>query len=197
MSNSDALNSLLEDALSDLLEPKEQTDKEDKGKEVKTVETPKKPQSPSSAVDEEEMDRFFANMTEQLRADLPKFDPDEAQAKISESVPQIFDLMQNLLSKELLYPALNDLSPKFDKWLKKNSATLGDNDKKRYRKQRDLIKEIITTFDDDTIPAQAKFVKNLDLMEKMQSLGPPPDELTVSGGKGPNINEMMTNCPVM
>lgn len=135
-------------------------------------------------VDEEEMNRFFENMTAQLKAELPKIDPKEAQEKINESVPQIFDLMQNLLSKELLYPALKDLSPKFEDWLKKNASTLSKGDKKRFRKQRDIINEIIEVFDDESLDNQERFEKNLDLMEKMQQLGSPPEELTVPGGMG-------------
>lgn len=135
-------------------------------------------------VDEEEMNRFFENMTAQLKAELPKIDPKEAQEKINESVPQIFDLMQNLLSKELLYPALKDLSPKFEEWLKKNASSLNKGDKRRYRKQRDIINEIIEVFDDESLDNQERFEKNLDLMEKMQLLGSPPEELTVPGGMG-------------
>lgn len=142
----------------------------------------------TDAVDEEEMNKFFANMSEQLKADLPKIDPDEAQARINESFPQIFDLMQNLLSKELLYPALKDLSPKFDEWLTKNEPKLSKAEKKRFRKQRDIINEIITTFDDENIEDQDRFVKNLELMEQMQSLGAPPEELTVPG---------QPKCPIM
>lgn len=174
------LNDLLDDALTDLLDER-------------SNETPNKPKSPTSSkqnveVDEEEMNRFFANMSEKLKAELPKIDPEEAQSKINESFPQIFDLMQNLLSKELLYPALKDLSPKFDTWLKKNDPKLSKADKKRYRKQLDIIEEILTTFDDESIEPQERFVKNLDLMEQMQSFGAPPDELTVPG---------QPKCPIM
>lgn len=139
-------------------------------------------------VDEEEMNKFFANMTEQLKAELPKIDPEDAQAKINESFPQIIDLMQNLLSKELLYPALKDLSPKFDQWLERKDKDLTKGEKKRYKKQKDIINEIIATFDDENVDDQDKFVKNLELMEQMQSLGAPPEELTVPG---------QPKCPIM
>lgn len=136
-------------------------------------------------VDEEEMNRFFETMTAQLKAELPKIDPEEARTKLTtETVPQLFDLMQNLLSKELLYPALKDLSPKFEEWLEKNRPNLSKADKKRFRKQKDIINEIIYVFDDESLGDQERFEKNLDLMEKMQSLGSPPEELTVPEGMG-------------
>lgn len=135
------------------------------------------------------MNRFFASMTEKLKTELPRMDPQEAQIKLSESVPQIFDLMQNLLSKELLYPALKDLEPKFKEWMEKNLASLSKEDKKRYKKQMGKISEIINVFDDDSLEDQERFEKNLELMEQMQSYGAPPEELTVPDG--------MSKCSIM
>lgn len=140
-------------------------------------------------VDEDEMNRFFASMTEKLRSELPQMDPREVQAQLSDSVPQIFDLMQNLLSKELLYPALKDLEPKFKEWLERNLATLGKDDRRRYKKQMGKIREIIQVFDDESLEDQERFEKNLELMEQMQSYGAPPEELTVPDG--------MSKCSIM
>lgn len=144
---------------------------------------------PSSVVDIDEMNRFFANMTEQLKAELPPIDPNEAQARLNESVPQIFEMMQTLLSKELLYKALTELLPKFEVWLEKNMDTLSKEDKRRYKKQMSKIQEIIAVFDDESLGDQARFERNLELMEQMQSLGAPPEELTVPDG--------MTKCSIM
>lgn len=189
------LNGLLEDALDDLLDqkepaPEQQTEVvtgggvDDVGRDH-VIPTSSKSKSKKSkkkefdAIDEDEMNKFFENMTAQLKAELPKIDPEEAKAKINESVPQIFDLMQNLLSKELLYPALTDLSPRFEEWLKNKESTLNKSDRERYEKQKAIIDEIIQVFDDESLGNQERFERNLDLMETMQSLGSPPEELTV------------------
>lgn len=127
-------------------------------------------------------------MTEQLRAEMPKIDPEEAQARLNDTVPQIFDLMQNLLSRELLYPAFQDLLPKFEEWLNKKGKELSKGDKDRYTKQRDIIKTMLDNFDDESMDAPQRFEKNLELMEKMQSLGEMPDDLRVPGAP---------RCPVM
>lgn len=142
-----------------------------------------------SVVDIDEMNRFFASMTEQLKAELPQIDPSEAQARLSESVPQIFEMMQTLLSKELLYKALKELLPKFEDWLEKNLATLSKDDRRRYKKQMSKIREIIDVFDDESLKDEEKFERNLELMEQMQSLGAPPEELTVPDG--------MSKCSIM
>lgn len=199
------LNKLLEDALEDLLieedtKPSNDTaDGDDQAGKPNIKESLKKitqindaaagPSSSSPSAIDEEMNRFFASMTEKLKTELPKIDPSEAQARISESVPQIFDLMQNLLSKELLYPALKDLSPKFEEWLQKNLATLSKEDRRRYKKQLSKIHAIIDVFDDEALEDQERFEKNLELMEQMQSLGAPPEELTVPDG--------MSKCSIM
>lgn len=143
--------------------------------------------SQSGMIDEDEMNRFFESMTAQLN-DI-RIDPEEAREEINKSVPQIFDLMQNLLSKELLYPALTDLMPKFDEWMVKNDSHLSDEDKQRYNDQRNIIKEMIHVFDDESLEASERFERNLNLMERMQSLGSPPSELTVPGG--------MDKCSIM
>lgn len=213
--NEEKLNSLLEDALEDLLVKDnsdedvaiERSQTEVTGAEVggasnsdpvklkadleetsskieKTRKKSKKKSAASSSsgpvLDEEQMNKFFENMAKELEG--IKINPEEAQSKINETVPQIFDLMQNLLSKELLYPALKDLSPKFDEWLEKNGQTLSAKEKTRFKEQKTIIDEIIEVFDDETLDNQQRFERNLDLMEKMQSLGSPPEELTVPGG---------------
>lgn len=199
------LNQLLEDALEDLLiddvdsKPTSghTASEDDQAGKPNIKESLKKitqvddsiPSSSSKTIDEEEMNRFFASMTEKLKTELPQMDPSEAQARISESVPQIFDLMQNLLSKELLYPALKDLSPKFEEWLEKNLATLSKDDRRRYKKQLSKIHSIIDVFDDESLEDQERFEKNLELMEQMQALGAPPEELTVPDG--------MSKCSIM
>lgn len=134
--------------------------------------------------DEEEMNRFFENLTEQLKAEMPKMDPEEAKARITESIPQIFDSIQNLISKDLLYPALKDFSPKFSNWLDKNKPNLNKTDQDRFKKQLDIIDEIIEVFDDESIGTEQKFVKNLELMETMHSLGTFPEELAQSQDMG-------------
>lgn len=154
----------------------EKAEKKSKKKKKKNLAS----SSSGPVLDEEEMNKFFENMAKELEG--IKINPEEAQTKINETVPQIFGLMQNLLSKELLYPALKDLSPKFDEWLLKNGQTLSNTDRTRFKDQKNIIDKIIEVFDDETLDNQQIFERNLDLMEKMQSLGSPPEELTVPGG---------------
>lgn len=138
---------------------------------------------------DEEMNKFFEELDARFKSgnipfppDMPDISPDDAKARIGESMPQILNMMQNLLSKELLLPALTDLHPKFEAWLEKNNKTLSESDNKKYTTQCSLIKQMIQTFDDTSSDDSQKFERNMALMESMQSLGSPPDELVVPEG---------------
>lgn len=139
---------------------------------------------------------------QKLIGDLNKsglnLDDQPSDPNINESMPQIFNLVQNLLSKELLYPALRDLSPKFEEWMANNKDKLSEEDKERYTGQVNLIKQICQTFEDDTLEDQQRFERNLDLMDKMQSLGAPPAELSVpSDLDNLMMDSMKDKCNIM
>lgn len=166
--NDTELSKLLDDALSDLLagSSNDITGSNDSNNENNNSEK-------DHETIHNEVNDFFEKLNDKFqKGEFPELDPNE-------SVPQIFDMMQNLLSKELLLPALTDLLPKFKDWLKENSQTLSKADKKRYDKQCSLISEMIQVFDDQTLDDKEKFHRNIGLMETMQSLGSPPDELIV------------------
>lgn len=154
----DKLNDLLEEALDDLLDDTKDGEDEDNPK----------PGDP----DEQEM-------TEELNAELAQIDPQHSQQNLNPSVPPIFQLMQNLVSKELLYPPLMELILKFEQWHARHGRYLSKQDFERYDKQICLIHDIIDNFEDDDLSTEEKFERNLELLEQVQSLGPLPEELRV------------------
>lgn len=167
------LNDLLEDALDDLLQS---------NNESKQEETSKKQEQPSSTANvEEEIREHFERLAPQLQEEMLGGGGSGPGVGGAEgAVPQIFGMMQNLISKELLYPALKDLLPKFEEWLKRD---LSAEDRDRYGQQKDLIREMVEIFEDDSLTSQQMFERNLELMEKMQALGSPPQDLTVPDGQ--------------
>ncbi|XP_067128965.1 peroxisomal biogenesis factor 19 [Centruroides vittatus] len=95
-------------------------------------------------------------------------------------LPLMQDIMQKLLSKELLYPALKDIVDKYPKWLEDARGTLQQKEYDCYNQQYQLMKEICEEFekeDDDNRLDKEKFDKILNLMQKMQDCGHPPKEL--------------------
>ncbi|XP_028401755.1 peroxisomal biogenesis factor 19-like [Dendronephthya gigantea] len=128
-------------------------------------------------------------------------DPDLNQ----EIFPMMQGMMMNLLSKDVLYPALNDLRAKYPGWLEEKKGTLPSNVHENYSKQYELVCQICSEYDQesekDSVEIKKKrFDKLMGLMQKMQKYGQPPQELVGNGvqGQGPyGENFQPDKCPVM
>lgn len=91
-------------------------------------------------------------------------------------------MMDGLFSKDVFAPSLRHILEKFPAWLEKNAATLSEEDKARYAKQQDLMKEIVAEFDLET-EADTKEVRRerskkiVEMVGKLEQYGQPPTEL--------------------
>lgn len=114
-------------------------------------------------------------------------------------------MMQNLLSKDLLYPALRDIVDKYPDWLADKRPSLADEEYERYNQQFGLMRQVCEEFEaeqssDAAEVKQARFERVLSLMQKMQECGHPPKELVEIGpdigldGRAPGMPEQ---CAVM
>lgn len=97
-------------------------------------------------------------------------------------MPLVTNMMQNLLSKDILYPALKDLTDKYPAWLHQNSSKLSDEDLKRYEKQLQLMRQVCHEFeaespDDSDATKKERFQQILTTMQAMQECGSPPKDL--------------------
>ncbi|CAG2123418.1 unnamed protein product, partial [Medioppia subpectinata] len=87
-------------------------------------------------------------------------------------MPLMTNMMQNLLSKELLYPALSELAEKYPVYLNENKDSLSAEDLKRYTKQMELMKEVCNEFDaelpeDTEAVKKERFQRILSVMQSM------------------------------
>lgn len=106
-------------------------------------------------------------------------------------MPFMQNMMQNLLSAEILLPSLKELVEKYPKWLEENSSKLSQSEKEKYEKQLALMKEVCLDLEkekpsDSTEIRKERFNNVLEKMQKMQDLGQPPPELLGDGG-GTNL----------
>ncbi|KAG6866993.1 hypothetical protein C0991_003909 [Blastosporella zonata] len=97
-----------------------------------------------------------------------------------DEIAGLFDtMMAELMSKQVLYEPIKELSEKYPEYLANLTAPIPDEDRKRYELQQACAKKILATFDDpsykDTDPAMAE--KMTTLMAEMQSHGEPPNEI--------------------
>lgn len=100
-------------------------------------------------------------------------------------IPMMEGMMQSLLSKELLYPAMKDIADKFPDWLADNRSKISEEEYNKHNKQYDLTKKICFKFEEEEEGLEepdevkkARFDQIMSLMQEMQSLGHPPKELT-------------------
>ncbi|XP_036148001.1 peroxisomal biogenesis factor 19 isoform X3 [Monomorium pharaonis] len=61
-------------------------------------------------------------------------------------LPFMQGMMEHLLSKEILYPSLKELSDKYPTWLEEHKTTLNTSDLQRYTKQSELMQKVLSWF---------------------------------------------------
>ena len=88
-------------------------------------------------------------------------------------LPVLETMMKSILSKDLLYPPLKELSEKYPEWLADHRQNLSEQDFDNYNKQYEIVKKLVETFDQK----DHEFEQIFELMQKMQALGHPPKEL--------------------
>ncbi|GAB6028408.1 hypothetical protein CHUAL_002569 [Chamberlinius hualienensis] len=81
-------------------------------------------------------------------------------------------MMQNLLSKDLLYPALKETVDKYPEWLAANKSTISDADYNRYNRQYEMMRSACSEYEaekesDSAEVKKARFERILDFMQKV------------------------------
>ncbi|KAF5292649.1 hypothetical protein FQR65_LT11201 [Abscondita terminalis] len=97
-------------------------------------------------------------------------------------VPFMQGMMQSLLSKDVLYPSLKEILGKYPGWLEANAASLSDEERTKYEKQQEVMRQVCEQLEKETDAnapeeKQAQFERVLSLMQKLQDYGQPPTEL--------------------
>ncbi|XP_034039588.1 peroxisomal biogenesis factor 19 isoform X2 [Thalassophryne amazonica] len=107
-------------------------------------------------------------------------------------------IMQNLLSKEVLYPSLKEITTKYPEWLDANRASLSPEDYQRYEQQARVMGDICKHFereDEGAADKENTFEAVMDLMQQLQDLGQPPKELAGDAPPGLNFDTESLNLP--
>ncbi|NXA43456.1 PEX19 factor, partial [Eudromia elegans] len=94
-------------------------------------------------------------------------------------LPIMQNIMQNLLSKEVLYPSLKEITEKYPEWLRRHRDALPAEQYERYREQHRVMAEICRQLEAERPAPEhgARFEAVLELMQQLQDLGHPPKEL--------------------
>ncbi|KAM6039701.1 peroxisomal biogenesis factor 19 isoform 1-T1 [Chlamydotis macqueenii] len=106
-------------------------------------------------------------------------------------LPVMRSIMQSLLSKDVLYPSLKEITEKYPEWLRRHGEALPAEQYERYRAQHGVMGRICRQLEGER-PGEgeeerrARFETLLDLMQQLQDLGHPPKEL--AGESPPGFN---------
>ncbi|KAG0570280.1 hypothetical protein M758_6G144800 [Ceratodon purpureus] len=94
-------------------------------------------------------------------------------------------MMQQLLSKEVLYEPMKEIGERYPEWLESHKSELSSEDTARYTKQYDFIKQLCHAY--ETTPGD--FKKIVDLMQNMQECGQPPPDIVRELAPGLELGE--------
>jgi len=114
-------------------------------------------------VPDEVNDAMLGKLTEELQS---LQDSPEVQSLID-------SLMQQLLSKEVLYQPMKDIAGKYPEWLQKNKGTLSGEDFAKYSKQHEDILNVCAIYEGESVD----YDKLIVAMQAVQACGQPPQEI--------------------
>ena len=82
-------------------------------------------------------------------------------------------VMKQLLSKDVLYEPLKEISTKYPTWLEENGDKISKEDRDRYTRQQNIIKQLCLVYES----SNSDFEDVLCLMQEIQSCGQPPEDI--------------------
>ncbi|KAL7596667.1 peroxisome biogenesis protein 19-2 [Lactuca sativa] len=138
---------------------------------------------------------------DKMMEDLVKQFEELAKGQDMESLVET--MMQQLLSKEVLHEPMKEIGERYPKWLQDNKSKLSKEEYDRYFHQHELIKDLNIVY--DTEPDN--FNKIIELMQKMQECGQPPNDIvkelapdfdiSALGQLSPDMADSQQNCCIM
>ena len=129
------------------------------------------PTAPSSEdIDPSQFEKFGEEMMSSIMKDFEKFggskDSDDA----------IDGVMKQLLSKDIMYEPMKEVSARFPKWLAENKEDLSKEDYQKYGTQYQYFQRIVHVY--ETEPDN--FPRIQELMQQIQDFGQPPVDIIKS-----------------
>ncbi|XP_072214625.1 peroxisomal biogenesis factor 19 [Excalfactoria chinensis] len=108
-------------------------------------------------------------------------------------LPVVQSVLQHLLSRDVLYPSLKEITDKYPEWLQRQQAVLPEEQLERYRAQHGVMSRICQHLEaerpeDSDGDRRARFEAVLELMQQLQELGHPPKELAGEAPPGLNLD---------
>ena len=219
-------NDVIAESMADLMDkmkdPEFASTLEDTFKKLASGGTPENPEDPFAALHQggNPMDKSVAStlkMMSEASSDMEGMDTAAAEQmgedimkkmmgefeKLGEKqdFQEIIDgMMRQLLSKEVMYEPMKEITKKFPKWLAENEDSLAKDDYERFGKMYQYFQKIVAVYESEP----NNYTRLMELMQDMQECGQPPAEIVRNqhlplGTQSPIIsifpsNHTLTNC---
>ncbi|XP_042505926.1 peroxisome biogenesis protein 19-2-like isoform X1 [Macadamia integrifolia] len=102
-------------------------------------------------------------------------------------------MMEQLLSKEILHEPMKEIAERYPKWLEDHASGLSKEEYDRYSRQYELIKGLNEVYEKDP----GNFPKIVELMQKMQECGQPPNDIVHELAPDLDLTNLMQLSPEM
>tara|TARA_B110000008_G_scaffold271738_1_gene303590 strand:- start:365 stop:1195 length:831 start_codon:yes stop_codon:yes gene_type:complete len=212
-------NDVIAESMADLMDkmkdPEFASTLEDTFKKLASGGTPENPSDPFAALHQggNPMDKSVAStlkMMSEASSDMEGMDTGSAEQmgedimkkmmgefeKLGEKqdFQEIIDgMMRQLLSKEVMYEPMKEITKKFPKWLAENEDSLSKEDYERFGKMYQYFQKIVAVYESEP----NNYTRLMELMQDMQECGQPPAEIVKELAPGlefgPNGMPLMAN----
>ena len=192
-------NDVIAESMADLMDkmkdPEFASTLEDTFKKLASGGTPENPEDPFAALHQggNPMDKSVAStlkMMSEASSDMEGMDTAAAEQmgedimkkmmgefeKLGEKqdFQEIIDgMMRQLLSKEVMYEPMKEITKKFPKWLAENEDSLAKDDYERFGKMYQYFQKIVAVYESEP----NNYTRLMELMQDMQECGQPPAEI--------------------
>ncbi len=85
------------------------------------------------------------------------------------------------MDKNILYEPLVEAKQHYTEYFKKQEGKIPKEDEERYRKQYGLLSEIVVNLESTQQQTQEQKNQLIEMFEKMQELGQPPEGISAPG----------------
>ena len=203
------------DLMDKMKDPEFASTLEDTFKKLASGGTPENPSDPFAALHQggNPMDKSVAStlkMMSEASSDMEGMDTGSAEQmgedimkkmmgefeKLGEKqdFQEIIDgMMRQLLSKEVMYEPMKEITKKFPKWLAENEDSLSKEDYERFGKMYQYFQKIVAVYESEP----NNYTRLMELMQDMQECGQPPAEIVKELAPGlefgPNGMPLMAN----
>lgn len=123
--------------------------------------------APEIGTEPENMESMGEEIMEEMMKEFGKIGAKDDSGDV------IDGMLKQLLSKDLMYEPMKQVTEEFPRWLAENKQTLSNEDYCRYGNQYQYFQRIIALYDREP----DNFVRLMELMQNIQEFGQPPADI--------------------